>query len=50
MRSYCSSHVGEQKNVYQPIFPDNITENSATSLTHNSVFDGLNDFKLGTET
>ena len=32
------------------IFSYNIIENSPTSLTHNFVFDGPNDFKYGTET
>ena len=35
---YCGSHVGEQENAHQPIFPCNITENSPTSFAHNSVF------------
>ena len=31
-------------------FPYNIIENSPTSLTHNSVVIGPNNFKFGTET
>ena len=47
---YCGSHVGRQKNAYQPIFPNNIIETSTTSLAHKPVFVSLNDFKFGTET
>ena len=47
---YCSSYVGRQKSAYQPIFPYNITENSLTSLVHNSVFISPSKFKFGTET
>ena len=47
---YFGSHVGTQKNAFQPIFPYNIIEKSPTSLAHNSVFIGPNDFKFGTET
>ena len=32
------------------IFPCDIIENSSTSLTNNSVPDGPDDFKFGTET
>ena len=38
------------KRTPQPIFPYNIIENSPTSFARNSVFDGPNHFKLGTET
>ena len=47
---YCGSHVDGQKNTHQPICPYNIIENSATSLTHNSVPGGPNDLRFGTET
>ena len=46
---HCGSHVGRQKNAYQPIFPYNIIETSATSLAHKPVFVSPNDFKFGTE-
>ena len=47
---YHGSHVGGQKNGHQPIFPYDIIENSPTSLAHNSVFKGPDNFKFGTET
>ena len=47
---YRGSHVGGKKNAHQPIFPHIIIENSLTSLTHNSVSVGPNNFKFGTET
>ena len=47
---YYGSHVGRQKNAYQPIFPYNITEHFPTSVAHKSVFIGSNNFKFGTET
>ena len=42
--------AGGQKNVHQHIFPYDIIEYSPTSLAHNSVFVGPNNFKLRTET
>ena len=42
--------VGKKVNAHQPIFPYNIIENSPTSLAHNSVFIGPNNFKIGTQT
>ena len=36
--------------AHQPILPYNIIENPPTSLAHNSVFIGPNNFKFGTET
>ena len=33
-----------------PIFPYNIKEDSPTSLAHNSVNNGSNDFQFGIET
>ena len=38
------------KNAHQPIFPYYIIEKSPTSLAHNSVLIGPNNFESGTET
>ena len=43
---HCGSHVGRQKNAHQPIFPNNIIENSPTSLAPNFVFIRPNNFKF----
>ena len=39
-----------RQNAHQPSFPYDVIENYPSSLAHNSVFDGPNDFKFGTET
>ena len=45
---YSSSHIGEQKNAHQPIFPHNIIGNFPTSWATNSAFNGPNDFGMET--
>ena len=50
IRLYCGSHVGLQKNAHQPILPNNIIENSQTSLAYNSFFIGPNNFKSNAKT
>ena len=49
IRLYNGSHVGGQKTNQQPIFRYNITKNPLTSLAHNSVFIGPNNFECCTE-